>query len=252
MAIRRAGDLDRHFDALTAGDVVVGLLPARFLQPALVADLLERGVRCVPSALCQLIGRSKCAQAVLLRQWMAPHTRVIGRRAELMAAVGYCAEHRIAEVVTKQDGLHCGHGIRRWESAETLYNTLAFDASSYPFVLQPFLADIEDIRVIVAGDYVEAYARANAFNFRANLAVGGVSRPLAVDPAAERLCREVMRRGRFPYAHIDLHATAGGALWLSEIALDGGIAAARIGRDELKRRKHEILEQLAQESQERG
>jgi ribosomal protein S6--L-glutamate ligase len=122
---------------------------------------------------------------------------------------------------------------------------VAFDASSYPFVLQPFLPDVTDIRVIVVGDYVEAYVRENKYNFRANLAAGGASRPLAMDAAAERFCREVMRRGRFPYAHIDLHVTAEGRFWLSEIALDGGIAAARIGRDELKRRKQEVLEQLS-------
>ncbi len=249
MTIHRSGELDQHFEKLTIGDVVFGLLPARYLHPARLADLMERGVRCVPSALCQLISRSKCAQTFLLRQWMTPHTLVIARRAELMEAVGYCARYRIAAVVTKQEGMHCGHGIRRWESAETLYNTVAFSASVYPFVLQPFLADITDIRVIVVGDYVEAYMRENNFNFRANLAAGGASRPLAMDAAAERLCREVMNRGRFPYAHIDLHLTSGGHFWLSEIALDGGIAAARIGRDELKRRKRQVLEQLAKADQ---
>jgi ribosomal protein S6--L-glutamate ligase len=245
MTIRRARDLEQHFDELCDGDAVIGLLPGKYLHPALVADLMERGVRCVPSALCQLLSRSKCAQAILLRQWMAPHTQVVARRAKLMEAVGYCARHRITEVVTKQEGMHCGHGIRRWESAETLYNTVAFSASAFPFVLQPFLPDLTDIRVIVVGDYVEAYVRENAYNFRANLAVGGVSRPLAMDATAERLCRKVMQRGRFPYAHLDIQVAADGRLWLSEITLDGGIAAAGIGREELRRRKQDILEQHA-------
>jgi glutathione synthase/RimK-type ligase-like ATP-grasp enzyme len=163
-----------------------------------------------------------------------------------MHAVGYCAWHRITGVVSKQEGMHCGHGIRRWASAESLYNSVAFDEAAYPFVLQPFLADISDIRVVVVGDYVEAYVRTNDFNFRANLAAGGTSRAFRMDAAAERLCREVMKRGRFPYAHIDLQLTSGGQCWLSEITLDGGIAAARIGREELQRRKQDILERLAQ------
>jgi len=246
MIIRGARELDRHFDQLAWGDVVLGPLPAKYLRPALVADLMERGVRCVPSSLCQLISRSKCAQAILLRQWMAPHTLVIARRAELMDAVGYCARNRIGPVVTKQEGMHCGHGIRRWDNPETLYNTVAFNPADYPFVLQPFLADVTDIRVIVAGDYVEAYVRENEFNFRANLAAGGAGRPLEMDSAAERLCREVMKRGRFPYAHIDLHLTPDGYFWLSEITLEGGIAAAHIGRPELQRRKQDILDRLAQ------
>jgi ribosomal protein S6--L-glutamate ligase len=244
--IRSDRELDRHFDQLARGDVVLGSLSATYLRPALVADLMERGVRCVPSLLCQLISRSKCAQALLLRRWMAPHTLVIARRAELMEAVGYCARNRIGPVVTKQEGMHCGHGIRRWDHAEALYSIVAFNPADYPFVLQPFLADVTDIRVIVAGDYMEAYVRENEFNFRANLAAGGTGRPLEMDRAAERLCREVMERGRFPYAHIDLHLTSEGHCWLSEIALDGGIAAARIDRPELQRRKQEILDRLAQ------
>ena len=246
MIIRSARELDRHFEHLARGDVILGPLPAPYLRPALLADFMERGVRCVPSPLCQLISRSKCAQALLLRQWMAPHTLVISRRAELMEAIGYCARNRVGPVVTKQEGMHCGHGIRRWDNPETLYNTVAFNPADYPFVLQPFLAGVLDIRVVVAGDYVEAYARENEFNFRSNLAAGGASRPLEMDAAAERLCREVMRRGCFPYAHIDLHLTPDGQCWLSEIRLEGGIAAARIGRAELKRRKQDILERLAQ------
>jgi len=246
MIIRSGHELDRCFEKLAYGDVIVGYLPAKYQRPALVADFMERGVRCVPSSLCQLASRSKCAQALLFRQWMAPHTQIVARRAELMEAVSYCARHRITEVVTKQEGKHCGHGIRRWDSVESLYNTVAFTDSAYPFVLQPFLPDITDIRVIMVGDYVEAYVRENVLNFRANLAAGGASRPLSMDAAAERLCREVMDRGRFPYAHIDLHLDGGGRCWLSEITFDGGIVAARIGRDELKRRKQEILERLAQ------
>ncbi len=252
MSIYSARELDRHFETLAAGDVVSGPLPARYLRPALAADLLERGVRCVPAVLCQLLSRSKCAQAAVLRPWMAPHTQVIARRAELMEAVGYCGRHGIAAVVSKQEGMHCGHGVRRWESAEALYNAVAFDGSAYPFVLQPFLPDISDVRVIVVGDYVEAYLRENPHNFRANLSAGGSGRPLAVDAAAERLCRSVMARGRFPYAHIDLQLSADGRCWLSEIALDGGIAAARIERSELKRRKQAVLEQLAQAAHAQG
>ena len=55
-----------------------------------------------------------------------------------------------------------------------------------------------------------------------------------------------MTRGRYPYAHIDLHLTPGGQCWLSEITLEGGIAAAHIGRPELQRRKQDILNRLAQ------
>jgi glutathione synthase/RimK-type ligase-like ATP-grasp enzyme len=245
MIVRGTAELERHYEELTAGDVVVGLLPARYLRGALAADLLERGVRFVPPLTCQTLSRSKCAQAVVFRTWMAPHTRVVSRRADLMQALGDYARQAVGAVVTKQEGMHCGHGVRRWESAEALYNAVAFDEGAYPFVLQPFLEGISDVRVIVVGDYVEAYLRENLYNFRANIAAGGASRPLSMDPAAAAFCRTVMERGRFPYAHVDLHLTAAGTCLLAEIALGGGIAAARIGRAELERKKRERLEELA-------
>jgi ribosomal protein S6--L-glutamate ligase len=245
MIVRGRAELERRYEELGAGDIVLGRLPARYLAGALAADLLERGVRCIPSVTCQALSRSKCAQAAVFGPWMAPHTRVVLRRAELMEALGAYARHGVGAVVTKQEGMHCGHGIRRWDSAEALYNSVALDDRAYPFVLQPFLAGISDVRVIMVGDYVEAYLRENLYNFRANIAAGGASRPLTMDPAAEVLCRTVLTRGRFPYAHIDLHLTAEGTCLLSEIALEGGIAAAQIERRELDRRKRERLEALA-------
>jgi glutathione synthase/RimK-type ligase-like ATP-grasp enzyme len=250
MILHGSVELDQRFEALGPGDVVVGHLPGKYLRGALAADLLERGVRCVPSVFCQLLSRSKIAQAVVFRRWMAPHTLTVSRRVELMDAVNYCGQHRIGAVVTKQEGMHCGHGIRRWENAEVLYNTVAFTDAAFPFVLQPYMAGISDVRVIVVGDYVEAYLRENFYNFRSNLAAGGTSRPLAMDAAAEGLCRQVMERGRFPYAHVDLQLTAEGVCYLSEIALDGGISAARIKREELNRRKQAQLEKLATDQRE--
>jgi RimK-like ATP-grasp domain len=247
MILRSVAELESRFHDLGPGDVFLGSLPAKHLRGASAADLLERGVRCVPCVLCQLLARSKTAQAFVLKPWMAPHTLVIARRAELMDAVGYCAQHRIEAVVSKQEGMHCGHGVRRWESAEALYNAVAFSDSAFPLVLQPFRSDIADVRVIIVGDYVEAYTRKNPFNFRANLAAGGVSAPVAVDASMETLCRAVMGRGRFPYAHIDLHVGEGGACHLSEIALDGGIVGAGISRPELNQRKQAVLERLAEE-----
>jgi ribosomal protein S6--L-glutamate ligase len=63
----------------------------------------------------------------------------------------------------------------------------------------------------------------------------------------ETLCRAVMDRGRFPYAHIDLHLGDGGACHVSEITLDGGITGAIINRAELNRRKQAALERMAEE-----
>jgi ribosomal protein S6--L-glutamate ligase len=147
--------------------------------------------------------------------------------------------------VSKQDGLHCGHGIRRWETIETLYSFMALAESSYPFVLQPFHEGFTDIRVIIAGDYVESYTRSNLYNFRVNLSLGGTGSPYKLDEKKEAFCRSAMQRGKFPFAHLDLMILENGECYLSEIALNGGIKGARISREDLVQHKKALLEKLA-------
>ena len=124
-----------------------------------------------------------------------------------MEALGDYARHAVGAVVTKQEEMHCGHGIRRWESAKRSTTRWRSRITPFPFVLQPFMNEISDVRVIIVGDYVEAYLRENFYNFRANIAAGGASRPLAMDAVVEAFCRAAMERGRFPFAHIDLQVT---------------------------------------------
>ena len=215
----------------------------------MLIDMLERGIRCLPSALAQILNSSKVAQAFVLREWMLPHTRAISRRADLIDAINTFGRNGIGPVVTKEDNMHCGHGIRRWETMETLYSFMALSESSYPFVLQPFRQGFTDIRVIIVGEYVESYVRSNPYNFRVNLSLGGTASPYKMNEAKEAFCRSIMQRGRFPYAHLDLMILENGECHLSEITLNGGIKGARIGREELEEKKKTLLEKLALQPQ---
>jgi len=236
-----------RYDELGRGDIFVGKPGAGELRQFLLIDLLERGVLCVPSPLSQIISGSKVVQTLLLNMWMLPNTLVISRRKNLMDAVGLFNRTGTVHVVTKEDRMHCGHGIRKWDSIETLYSFISMSESSYPFILQPYVEGFTDLRVIIAGDYVEAYARHNPDNFRMNMAAGGSSRPVNLDADKERFCRAVMERGKFPYAHIDIMVASDGKYYLSEIALNGGIKGACIERVELDRRKQEITDRLIRE-----
>ena len=208
-------------------------------------DLLERGVRFFPSALSQTLGHSKVAQALALRHWMIRHTLIIARRVDLMHAINTYNQHGIVTAVTKEDHLQCGFGVHRWDSMEAVYNHASFNAISYPFVLQPFLETYTDVRVIIAGDYCEAYTRENQNNFRMNLTAGGTSRPYTLTKAQLGVCHSVMERGKFPYAHIDLLVTEDGHNYLSEIALNGGMKGAHVRREELDILKKDLLEKMA-------
>ena len=248
MIIRSNRELKARYDELTAGDVFIGNLPLKHLKQPMLIDMLERGVRCLPSPLSQSLNSSKVAQAFVLHKWMLPHTRIIFRRADFIEAINTFGKLRIGPVITKQDGMHCGHGIRRWETLETLYSFMAMAESSYPFVLQPYRGKFTDIRVIIVGDYVESYTRFNPHNFRVNISSGGTAAACQLDEEKEAFCRSVMHRGRFPFAHLDLMILEDGGCYLSEIALNGGIKGARIGREELKQKKMALLEKLAKKN----
>jgi ribosomal protein S6--L-glutamate ligase len=251
MIVRTNRELKAKYNELTAGDIFIGNLSLKYLKQPLLIDMLERGIRCLPSPLAQILNSSKVAQAFVLHEWMLPHTQAISRRTDLIEAINTYGKNAIGPVVTKQDGLHCGHGIRRWETIETLYSFMALAESSYPFVLQPFQEGFTDIRVIIVGDYVESYTRSNLYNFRVNLSSGGTGSPYKLDEKKEAFCRSVMQRGKFPFAHLDLMILENGDCYLSEITLNGGIKGARIGREELEEKKKALLEQLVKEPEKR-
>jgi ribosomal protein S6--L-glutamate ligase len=245
MIIRSSKELKERYYDLGPGDIFLGTLTYKHLKQSVLIDLLERGVSCFPSALSQTLNRSKAAQVLVLKKWMLPHTFVITRRVDLINIINKYNRLGIASVITKEDRLNCGYGIRKWDTIETVYSFMAFSESSYPFVIQPFLENFTDLRVIIAGDYVEAYVRYNPNNFRMNVSMGGKNYPYEVDKDMEEFCRAVMEQGKFPYAHMDLLITDNGEYYLSEIALNGGIKGARISRKELDQKKQNVIENLA-------
>jgi ribosomal protein S6--L-glutamate ligase len=238
--------LKEVYHQLGPEDIFIGMVSSKHLKQSILVDLLERGVCCFPSPLSQVINSSKTMQALVFKDRMLPHTKVITRRAELIESINLYNQANIGNVVTKEDHMHCGHGVRKWETIESLYSHIAFLESSYPFVLQPFLKDFTDVRAIIAGDYIEAYARHNPHNFRKNISSGGKRYPYSLDKEKEEWCRSIMIRGKFPFAHIDLHILESEECFLSEIALNGGIKGASISGDELDRKKRVLLESLAE------
>lgn len=248
MIVKNNRELKALYDQLSGGDVFIGNLSLKYLKHTMLIDMHERGIRCLPSALAQALNSSKVAQAFVLRNWMLPHTRVIARRTDLIEALNAYNQEDIGPVVTKQDSMHCGHGIRRWETMETLYSFVALDQSAYPFVLQPFQEQFVDVRIIIVEGYVEAYTRHNPYNFRVNITLGGTSSAYELSAQQAEFCRAVMQRGKFPYAHLDLMVLENDTCFLSEIALNGGIKGARISRQELDEKKMAVLEKLAVKS----
>ncbi len=248
MIVKNNRELRALYDQLSGGDVFIGNLSLKYLKHTMLIDMNERGIRCLPSALAQVLNSSKVAQAFVLRNWMLPHTRVIARRTDLIEALNAYNQEDIGPVVTKQDSMHCGHGIRRWETMETLYSFVALDQSAYPFVLQPFQEQFVDVRIIIVEGYVEAYTRHNPYNFRVNITLGGTSSAYELSAQQAEFCRAVMQRGKFPYAHLDLMVLENDTCFLSEIALNGGIKGARISRQELDQKKMAVLEKLAVKS----
>ncbi len=204
----------------------------------LLLDLLGRGICLIPEALPQLACRSKTLQVQLFSEWMPPQTVAIHDGHQLLAALSLFSSCQ--QVITKLDRKNGGVGVHLWSSVEDVYNQASLGALAYPFVLQPYCKDVTDIRVIIIDDYLEAYERKNPDNFRNNIHCGGVSTACKLTDEQLNICKKVMNRGRFPYAHLDLIVTSQGENYLMEINLRGGIKGAKIASVEYQRRIEEF------------
>ncbi len=216
------------YHELQTGDIVTCRLRLKFGEEHILLDLLERGIQLIPSATSQLASRSKSYQARLLSTFMIPQTVVIYDIHGLLHTVSLYGEHKIGKVVLKHDRKNAGLGIHLFRDIEDVYTQAANDVLPYPFVLQPFMQNSRDLRVIVIGDFVEAYERINPHNFRNNLHCGGESSPVELNSKQLELCRKTMKRGSYPYAHLDLMITEDGETYLAEINLRGGMRGAVI------------------------
>ena len=224
------------YDQLVKGDLILGRLRMRPSEESLLLDLTERGVRLFPSALSQSACRSKAFQALLFSSYMLPCTKAVHDQHQLLKIMNDYQDLGIDRIVTKEDRRNAGMGVYLWQSIEDLHTQAGLGVVPYPFVLQPFFPNCYDIRVIILGDYLEAYTRHNQHNFRNNLHCGGSSEPCGLTHEQRELCRNVMARGKFPYAHIDLMVTADNKTYLGEINLRGGIRGAKIRPAEYKDR----------------
>lgn len=234
--------LREQYDTLQAGDLVATRVRTTASEEYIFLDLLERGITLFPSALAQLSSRSKAMQVRLFSPFMLPHTYAVHDLHDLMAAMPSLAT--AGRIVTKLDRRNGGLGVFLWNSVEEVYSQAAMGTLPFPFVVQPFAAGSRDIRIIILGDdYIEAYWRHNLGNFRHNLHFGGQSTACELTAAQLEICRAVMARGKYPYAHLDLMVTPEGESYLAEINLRGGIRGAQISAPEYAARLAAIHKQ---------
>ncbi len=231
MIIEKNQIFREKYNEIKEGDSILTTLNLKKTEEFIFIDLLERNITIFPSALSQLLTRSKCFQAAVFDKWIIPNTRIIRDKNDMPCLINDYCEKNITKIVTKLDRKDCGMGINLWSSPEELNNNVIFGNPVFPFIAQPFVPDSVDVRVIILGDYTESYWRKNFSNFRHNLAMGGKSGEFKLDYHQIKMCNEIMERGKFPYAHIDLLISEN-KTYLSEISLRGGIKGAKINTPE--------------------
>ena len=240
----------KEYENLVAGDIVACPLNVSVHEEYIFTDLIQRGIRLIPSALSQLLSRSKCFQARVFKKWMVPETTVVTGRRDLVQALHHYQRLGISKVVTKLDRSDCGLGICYWQDVEQLYSHVIMNNKSvWPFVLQPFVKNAVDIRVVRLGTlYLEAYERRNSMGFRNNVHFGGEASGYQLSSQEETFCKDVMERGDFPYAHIDLLKTSDGRTFFCEISLYGGLKGAQLSQAKCNLIKKQIVDSLIQKA----
>lgn len=239
--------LFRRYHELRAGDIVVGRVRLRPGEEHLLLDLEARGVLLIPSATAQLCSRSKVFQARILDGFMVPETAAAYDMHDMMRLVGEYGGMGVGRVVCKLDRANGGMGILLFSSIEDVYGQAALGALGFPFVVQPFMEESTDVRIVLLGEYVEAYRRHNPGNFRHNLHCGGKSTPWNPGEDELELCRQAMERGGFLYAHADLLLTLDGGVYLNEINLRGGLRGAAIGQQDYLQAVARLHDRLLEE-----
>lgn len=238
--VRSLTELRRRYPELAVGDLVLGPLAVKPGEEIILLDLHDRGVAFFPPLLAQMAARAKTAQAQVLGDYMIPGTFVAHGPSDLAACLG---DARLAgPVVSKRDRAHLGLGVSLWPSLEVLYSLAALQPLPFPLVVQPFLEEARDFRVVVVGDYTEAYERVNAEGFRKNLFQGGNFRPVDLSPALLAFCRRAMARAKFPFAVLDVLLSPAAEPYLSEINFHAGLKGSRLGQAEFRRRVEILLE----------
>ena len=218
------------YQELAAGDIVLGRIRLAVGQEHLLLDLVSRGVVLIPTASAQLCSRSKVYQAALLGRYMLPLTSPVYTTQDMLDLVTDYGRAGVGPVVCKLDRANGGLGILRFSSVEDVYSQAAMGVLDYPFVIQPYMEDCRDVRVVILGETVEAYQRYNPDNFRHNLHCGGTSQLWDLSGREYTFCKKVMERAGFTYAHVDLLVQADGTVTLSEINLRGGLRGARLSQ----------------------
>ncbi|MBU4260493.1 MAG: hypothetical protein KKC76_01250 [Proteobacteria bacterium] len=232
--------LRQEYHTLQRGDIFIGRLRLKTTEEHLLLDLVERGIILFPPALSQHLCRSKVFQAHIFGRQMLPLSMPIHDQHDMLEIVNLYQKNGISRVVTKLDRKNAGMGIHLWHNVEDVFSHSTLGSLPFPFVIQPFAENSQDIRVIILGEYLESYARYNPNNFRNNLHCGGQSNPCEISGEQLDLCRQVMGRGKFPYAHIDLMIAESGETYLAEINLRGGIKGAQISPAEYNGRVESI------------
>lgn len=244
--VRNNQTLFTSYNLLKTDDIIYGRIRLNPGEEHLLTDLVERGIRLIPSATSQVASRSKTFQARIFNDFMLPNTLAVYDIHSLLLATTIYQKLGCTKVVLKHDRKNGGLGVHIFNSIEDLYNQMSCGTALFPFVVQPFQEKFRDIRVIILDDYLEAYERINPDNFRQNLHCGGKAKPIQLNDRQQDFCRQVMRRGGFSYAHLDLMLIDDEKWCLMEINLRGGLKGARISGEEYRRKIEEIHErQLA-------
>ncbi len=234
--VRDNQTLFASYQQLKKNDIIVGRLRLKPGEEHLLTDLLARGIRLVPSATAQLASRSKVFQTRIFSKYLPPDSLAIYDAQTLLQVSSLYLQRGHHRVVLKHDRKNGGLGVHIFSSIEDLYNQVSVAAYPFPFIIQPFQSECRDIRVIIIGDYCEAYERSNPYNFRQNLHCGGKAKPYSLSDRQMTFCLEVMARGAFPYAHLDLMLMPDDAIHLLEINLRGGLRGAKISGQEYQQR----------------
>jgi len=210
------------YESFKEGDFVFSLM---IRSSHYAKTFLKKGVTLLPKFDMVKLWRSKIEHAKLFKDTHMPqHTTWAYNINELKNLQHYYKSNcPTSQLVTKKyTNTSGGKDVHKWKNIDHIidYFTTAGAGQFYPMVIQPFIENYKDYRVIVMGEFVQAIHRYNPNNWKQNTDLGASITDVPLTLEEWEFVRDVQRITKFPFIFIDLMITDDN-IYLGEFSLDG-------------------------------
>lgn len=182
----------------------------------------EKNVQLLPHPEQIALWASKIRQAQLFNEYVVPHTKWAINIIDLLILKQYYDNHYSGELVTKPErNSGFGRDVRKWKNIDEIISFFnQYPTKFEPMIIQSFIDNYKDYRVIMLGEYIYTKQRKNSKKWRQNVHLGADITATTLTKKEYEFCKKILQISNLPFIYIDLMITPD-HIYLGEISLTG-------------------------------